>query len=893
MKKIILSLLSLLLLVSSLSAQSSYQEAIDMADAAFKTGSYKRALNLYFAAEAFSPQKKEEVKAKVNMVFDKIEALRKEAESSRFQAIQAQKIAERALNETEVQKQLAGENYEKATKLIDAFYFYENRFALAMSLKEGVKSFYFIDKNGDNVSKLGVWEEAEQFSSSSYFTKVWKEGKPYYLDTLGNNYKLTYDHREIYPDTRAVDLSEKKHRRIPKDVFKNSDLEVLILAGNAKTPNRLNKLPSDISKLPKLEVLHLEHNRLSALPNEIGKLENLRNLRLQNNEIKTLPPSFSDLIALEELNLSQNMLEELPYDIGKMQYLYSLNLSQNRFFSLAPSFGDLESLQYLDLSNNQIDSLPSTFFNLKKLKMLNLEKNQIARLPKGISSLSDLEVLNLSENKLQALPQNIGKMTALHTLNLCNNSDLSLDSICHAIADTDKEIHFSTDYFLKNKDESTLLVQISKPKQIPAYIAQLKKLNTLDLSNGTIRELPTEIGTLYELNTLILNRNRIKELPKDIALLKNLSQMSLDINQIKELPEEIGAMLNLQTLSINGNRIVNLPRNIGNLRNLQTLSLSYNQIRSLPEEIVRLKKLQNLDLETNQITVLPEDFHQLENLLFLHLGSNALTAFPKSLTKLKKLNYLNLNDNKIAEVPKEIVALTNLKMLDLRNNPIPSDAQLAIRKLLPNCRVLFTEIDYFRIGQEAFDAKNYEEAIEAYLKDIKYKGTPESYGNLGLCYRLLGDNEKALTYLNSYLDVKPNHIPTMEQLTVIYQELGMADKAYPITKKLTKLKPNDLSYKYDLSYFALFANKPKEAIEAADYVLANATKATDIETHLALAYVLHGDYNKAEPIYLKWKGKKLSVSDLLADEVFIKDIEALEKVGITHEDFSKVRALFE
>jgi len=56
-------------------AQSNYTEAVQQGDAAFKKGEYKTAINKYFAAEAFDPTKKEAVKGKVNVVFDKIETL--------------------------------------------------------------------------------------------------------------------------------------------------------------------------------------------------------------------------------------------------------------------------------------------------------------------------------------------------------------------------------------------------------------------------------------------------------------------------------------------------------------------------------------------------------------------------------------------------------------------------------------------------------------------------------------------------------------------------------------------------------------------------------------------------------------------------------------------------
>ena len=87
--------------------QNNYAEAMQMGDNEFKNKEYRKAINLYLAAQAFDQTKKDIVKEKVNKAFDMIDALKKKAEDSEKQAIQA-------LN--------------KAQKLTEAFYFYAGRF---------------------------------------------------------------------------------------------------------------------------------------------------------------------------------------------------------------------------------------------------------------------------------------------------------------------------------------------------------------------------------------------------------------------------------------------------------------------------------------------------------------------------------------------------------------------------------------------------------------------------------------------------------------------------------------------------------------------------------------------------------------------------------------------
>ncbi len=92
--------------------QSNYTQAIQQGDYAYNKEQYKIAMNKYFAAEAFDPSKKEEVKAKVNRAFDAIEALRKKAED-------AVKIAEQEKQKaTKARDELFKSIKERASELV-------------------------------------------------------------------------------------------------------------------------------------------------------------------------------------------------------------------------------------------------------------------------------------------------------------------------------------------------------------------------------------------------------------------------------------------------------------------------------------------------------------------------------------------------------------------------------------------------------------------------------------------------------------------------------------------------------------------------------------------------------------------------------------------------------
>jgi tetratricopeptide (TPR) repeat protein len=117
---------------------------------------------------------------------------------------------------------------------------------------------------------------------------------------------------------------------------------------------------------------------------------------------------------------------------------------------------------------------------------------------------------------------------------------------------------------------------------------------------------------------------------------------------------------------------------------------------------------------------------------------------------------------------------------------------------------------------------------------------------------------------------------------------------YYYVEQLEQLKQNSTSYYawYDLSYYALFVNKPQEAIHAAQKALTLNSTQVSAEAKLALGYLLNNQYAEAEKIYLKWKGKSFpGYNDQPCNDIFLQDIATLEAAGITHSDFERMRLL--
>ncbi|MEW5817951.1 MAG: leucine-rich repeat domain-containing protein, partial [Spirochaetota bacterium] len=88
--------------------------------------------------------------------------------------------------------------------------------------------------------------------------------------------------------------------------------------------NSLSKLPPEIGKLTRLQVLALECISLIELPIEIEKFTCLQRLGLGNNPKLNFAQTFlriSSIRSLKELSLQHNQITDLPPEIGKLSVL--------------------------------------------------------------------------------------------------------------------------------------------------------------------------------------------------------------------------------------------------------------------------------------------------------------------------------------------------------------------------------------------------------------------------------------------------------------------------------------------------------------------------------------------------------------------------------------------
>lgn len=201
----------------------------------------------------------------------------------------------------------------------------------------------------------------------------------------------------------------------------------------------------------------------------------------------------------------------------------------------------------------------------------------------------------------------------------------------------------------------------------------------------------------------------LTSIPEDICKLKNLISLKLQGHRIKKLPDCI-SNLNLKYLNLKFNADISID-NLNFNDSLLYLNLDYCWLNSIPESITKFKGLRWLMLEDNKIEYIPENIDKLKNLNSLFLSGNPLQEYsaiftienlaslslancnlkniPATVSNLANLEYLYIENNNLDSIPSTISNLTKLKTLNIRNNNIRKKELRKLKKVLPDCEILY------------------------------------------------------------------------------------------------------------------------------------------------------------------------------------------------------------
>jgi len=501
------------------------------------------------------------------------------------------------LSRTWLQKSAAGIRAEqqrtdrllKATrKLTDAFYFYDDRLALAYQEFYNEGRFGFINRQGEVV--IGYeYTSATNFDETTGYAKVEKEEKRYWLAPDGTEYPI----EKAVEDLPVVSTKENSYSsNEQQEASMTNSLEGFRVNGSKDYHQELQE-GIDLYDEGDYFASFQRFNAVNVLA-ENDDDDRLAELGSQLRDSAVQRIQLLAVQAADALEVAQNIREAFYFYDGKyalasgekagQKVFYFIDKAGNEFQKLK-RWQNAEQFDYKGFArvvdddgiNYLLDTMGQIYrvaFQLEELnseiKALDLRGVKLNKFPKEVFGHKQLEILLLdgepfNHNNFSSFPSGIRKCSKLRTLSLC-------------------------------------YCQI---QSLPTEITELKSLNTLYLGNNPLSSLPTEITQLTNLTTLDLSYNKLTSLPHPIIQLKNVTFLDLAGNDLDSLPIEITQLTNLTALSLNDNRLSSLPPQIGQLNKLIKLDLGINYLDSLPPQIGQLDKLIELVLSENELKKLP------------------------------------------------------------------------------------------------------------------------------------------------------------------------------------------------------------------------------------------------------------------------------------------------
>ena len=362
---------------------------------------------------------------------------------------------------------------------------------------------------------------------------------------------------------------------IPPELGNLASLEELFLMRNALS----GSIPPELGKLSNLEWLWLFNNQLTGMiPPELGNLSKVRRLSIGDNALTgPIPPELGQLSTLESLYLGRSQLSgPIPPELGNLSSLTHLSLFTNNLSGAIPAeLGNLPALQNLSLSTNELTGpIPAELGQLSTLESLSVHSNSLSgTIPPGLGNLNSLEYLSLARNSelTGLLPRTLLSLQSLSSFyfdrtglcphldrefqdwldklpsvdaNECDAPDIERLALSEFYAETGGESWTSnrgwggdspTDnwYGVTVSTEDSLVRRLALPDNglagpIPPLVANLRKLETLDLGNNNISGgIPVAITSMAALDTIRLGGNAAMQgpLPFRLTELTNLKAL--------------------------------------------------------------------------------------------------------------------------------------------------------------------------------------------------------------------------------------------------------------------------------------------------------------------------------------------------------------------------------
>ncbi len=187
-------------------------------------------------------------------------------------------------------------------------------------------------------------------------------------------------------------------------------------------------------------------------------------------------------------------------------------------------------------------------------------------LPPGLGRLVNLEALEMAcLEKLEDLPEELGQLRKLEELVIDNGNGCSMNVSLPRSIGRLSNLRVLRLYGALDPRDLERPARSPKSKALPETLANLQKLEELDLG-----------------------RNGLRSVPPQVAALKGLQKLALDYNALREIPSFVGELPNLQELSVNANGGVLLPQSLAKIKGLKVF-MGNNRLKLRDQRALRAR----------------------------------------------------------------------------------------------------------------------------------------------------------------------------------------------------------------------------------------------------------------------------------------------------------------
>jgi tetratricopeptide (TPR) repeat protein len=136
----------------------------------------------------------------------------------------------------------------------------------------------------------------------------------------------------------------------------------------------------------------------------------------------------------------------------------------------------------------------------------------------------------------------------------------------------------------------------------------------------------------------------------------------------------------------------------------------------------------------------------------------------------------------------------------------------------------------------------------------KYQKVAAYWNQIANCHLNQGSNRKALLFYNKALEVKPDYVPALNNIGVMYSRMEQDQKALVAFERANKASKFSKTPRYNLAKLYLIYGLAEPALPVLNGLLESSPNDIDLRNSVANAYFLMSDYNSAWSHYQKIPG---------------------------------------